>query len=288
MQFRFREMVYRPDFYMFHINDREEWFPNGIFNYNVSRLIRDLAADDSVKALDTPWLNTAVRTQVSVDEVIECSYGLGNLEEEHIQQADLTRPLIFVELAPDCFNLIDGYHRLAKAQQEGIDELPAWLVDSHAAIRYLGSEQEYSRFAEYWNSKIEDIRDQTVYSGVFCPCPAPLRERDLTGQHIWNRMSMCLNECRRVEVYSEEQWFTLFRLNGKLYCGEAEDHEPSIRCQAPFRITPEMIETAAGYFESWQRRPAHSAKLQEQRKEIKKIIRHADVLMACVRVFSEY
>ena len=38
MQFRYQEMVYRPDFYTFHNDDREEWFPNGIFNYNVSRV----------------------------------------------------------------------------------------------------------------------------------------------------------------------------------------------------------------------------------------------------------
>ena len=47
MEFRYREMIYRPGYYDFHNDDREEWFPNGIFNYNVSRLIMDLAADDN-------------------------------------------------------------------------------------------------------------------------------------------------------------------------------------------------------------------------------------------------
>ena len=45
MEFRYLEMIYRPDYYDFHNDDREEWYPNGIFNYNVSRLIKDLAAD---------------------------------------------------------------------------------------------------------------------------------------------------------------------------------------------------------------------------------------------------
>ena len=49
MEFRYREMVYRPDYYDFHNDDRKEWYPNGIFNYNVSRLIKDLAADENEK-----------------------------------------------------------------------------------------------------------------------------------------------------------------------------------------------------------------------------------------------
>ena len=34
MEFRYREMVYRPDYYDFHNDDREEWYPNGIFIVN--------------------------------------------------------------------------------------------------------------------------------------------------------------------------------------------------------------------------------------------------------------
>ena len=288
MRFRYREMVYRPGYYDFSNDDREEWFPNGIFNYNVSRLIRDLAADETVKETNTPWLNTAVRTSVPVGETIAHCHGLGQMEEEHIQAADLERPLIFIELAPDSFNLIDGHHRLEKARREGITALPAWMVDAHAAVRYLGSEAEYSTYVGYWNSKVEDIGDAAAYNGLFCLSPAPLQERDLTGRHIWNRMSLCLNECRRVEVYSEEQWFPLFRLNGNLFCGESEAHKPSIRCQAPYRITSEMIERASEHFEDWYGNARFSEELRMRRKEVKRSIRHADVLMACVRVFSEY
>lgn len=288
MYFRYREMIYRPDYYSFHIDDRKEWFPNGIFNYNVSRLMKDLAADDTEKDSKTPWLNAAVQVKISVADAIKHCHDLGPLEEEHVQAADLERPLIFVELAPDSFNLIDGHHRLAKARLEGITELPAWMVGAHEAVSYLGSEREYNRFVEYWNSKIENLGDALTYSGQFCPCPAPFKERDILGRHIWNRMSLCLNECRRVEVYSEGQWFTLFRLNGKLYCGEAEGHEPSIRCQSPYRITPDMIEMASEHFVDWYGDVRFSDALKARRKEIKRTLRHADVLMACVRVFSEY
>ena len=298
MQFRYREMVYRPGFYNFHNDDRTEWFQNGIFNYNVSRLIRDLAtrdlaegdlaARDLADGAKASGIYTAVRTRVSVNEAIRHIYSWPHLEEEHVQAADLERPLIFVEISPDNFNLIDGHHRLKKASREGIEELPAWMVDAHASVSYLGSEYEYSQYVEYWNKKIEDIRDPAAYRGMYCPCPAPLQERDLDGIHIWNRMGMCINECRRIEVYSENKWFTLFRLNGKLYCGEAEEHAPSIRCQTPFQISEDMIENAVPYYEAWGDGEPLSAALRKRRIEITKVVPHAHVIMACVRVFSEY
>ena len=108
-----------------------------------------------------------------------------------------------MELAPDCFNLIDGNHRLAKARNNQVETLPAYFLPAHTAVRYLGSEDEYSHYVEYWNSKIEDILDQEKYHGIFAPSPAPLLESDLEAHHIWNRMAICLNESRRIELYSE-------------------------------------------------------------------------------------
>lgn len=287
MQFRYREMVYRPEFYDFHNDDREEWFPNGIFNYNVSRLIKDLSVCETDRS-NVPWLHEATKASIPVKEILKYYSGWERLEEEHIAAAVLKRPLIFVELAPDSFNLIDGHHRIAKAIREGVDNLPAWMVGAHSAIRYLGREFEYCRYTEYWNSKIEEIRDLVAYRGWSCYSPAPLLERDLDANHIWNRMCSCLNESRRVELYSEGQWFTLFRLAGKLFCGEAEEHSPSIRCAAPFRITVDMVENANTYFEDWSENVQGKNKNLSIRKEIRKVVRHADVLMACIRVFSEY
>ena len=65
------------------------------------------------------------------------------------------------------------------------------------------------------------------------------------------------------------------------------------RCSASFfiseiQIKPEMIETAAEQFEKWQGEEMQGNTVREIRKEIRRSIRHADVLMACVRVFSEY
>ena len=53
-------------------------------------------------------------------------------------------------------------------------------------------------------------------------------------------------------------------------------------------ISLEMVESAAACFEKWHGNVRFSAETRENRKVIKRTLRHADVLMACVRVFSEY
>lgn len=77
MDFRYQEMVYKPDHFNFHIDDRTEWLPNGIFNYNVSRMIKDLEeleADPEAAALS--WHNV-LKEDVSVKEAISANFGLG-------------------------------------------------------------------------------------------------------------------------------------------------------------------------------------------------------------------
>ena len=232
--------------------------------------------------------HNVLKEDVSVREAISANFGLGKLEETHVEQADLVRPLIYAEIAPDSFNLIDGHHRLAKADQQGIETLPAYFVYAHAAVNYLSSEEEYCQYVEYWNQKVEDY-DRPDFPGIFCPIPAPQLERDLHGGHVWERLLLQMEECRRVELYNEGTWFTLFRLNGRIYCGEAEDHRHSIKCASPFAITKEAIGEAAHLFEDWQRSEKwDKSDRKERRKQIRKKLKHADVVMACVRVFSEY
>ena len=282
-------MVYRPDYYDFHTDDRTEWFPVGVFNYNVSRIISDLEQFEKDPDLFQSFKASVIKCDVIVDEAIKYNYGLKNLEESHVEQADLERPLIYAELAPDSYNLIDGNHRLAKAKQMGIDTLPAYFIPAHEVALYLSSEAEYCEYVKYWNSKVEDYDNDPNYQGLFCPVPTPGYERDMDDEGIWYRLLSELVACRRIEVYSEDSWFTLFRLNNKIFCGEAEAHAPSIKCVAPFAITKEMISKAALYFDEWQYfENWDKSDRKVRKKEVRKQIRHADIVMACVRVFSEY
>lgn len=90
-----------------------------------------------------------------------------------------------------------------------------------------------------------------------------------------------------MELYSEGSWFTLFCLNGKIFCGEADAHEPTIKIASPFAATKQMMEALLPAFCEWQRRDINSAEKKDIRRTLRKINRHADVVMACIWIFSE-
>jgi nitrogen fixation protein len=57
--------------------------------------------------------------------------GLIQIDEDHLASADLERPVLVVKIrelggAP---LVVDGWHRLAKAQRDGVAELPVVVLD---------------------------------------------------------------------------------------------------------------------------------------------------------------
>lgn len=57
--------------------------------------------------------------------------GLIRVDDDHVRTADLNHPLLVVkirELGGDPL-IIDGWHRLAKAEREGVTELPVVVLD---------------------------------------------------------------------------------------------------------------------------------------------------------------
>lgn len=287
MDYRYKEMVYSPNYYSFSTDDREEWFPNGIFHFNVSRMIRDLGqVDDSQD--ERPTFLSNVKTEViTVEDVAERFVDAEVLQAEHIQQAELSRPLIFAEVAPDSFNLIDGHHRIAKAKAAKKATLPAFFIPADEAFRYLSSEDEYAKFVYYWNTKVEDACGRPFYRGSFYITPTARKQRMMDGTFIWNELLLCLQESRRIEMYTHGQWFTVFRLNGKIFCGEAEVQTPSMKCKTPFRIREEDVIAGAALFEKWDCDNFSADDLREAKRDIRKKLKHAEIVMAIVRIFSQ-
>jgi hypothetical protein len=71
--------------------------------------------------------------------------GAIRLDEDHIPAADLTRPIIAVKLsgADGSPMIIDGWHRLARAQREGVTDLPVVLLneDQEYQVRIFGGDK---------------------------------------------------------------------------------------------------------------------------------------------------
>lgn len=122
----------------------EELYPNGIFEFNVTRLLA--------------YIGTAGRFRaepVSLDDIPYAGKS-EMLNELAVVAADLTRPVVLAEIAPGRYNLIDGHHRAAKARREGVPSIPAYRIHCPEHVAFLTSTRAYEAYVEYWNSKADD------------------------------------------------------------------------------------------------------------------------------------
>jgi hypothetical protein len=77
------------------------------------------------------------------------------LADAAIDAADLSRPILLAEIAPDRYNVVDGNHRVAKARREGLRCIPAHRLQCPEHVAFLTSTRAYETYVEYWNSKLD-------------------------------------------------------------------------------------------------------------------------------------
>lgn len=98
---------------------RAEWFEWGPYRYDIARAKAEAAARPHERAL------------LSVDSWAKM-LGVMRIDAAHVPTRPLDEPLLLVRMGgPDgTVMVIDGWHRIAKAQATGVEELPALLLDA--------------------------------------------------------------------------------------------------------------------------------------------------------------
>jgi len=153
-----REIKLDPNFKPCTIEMDEEYLRNGIFVFNITKLITHIDAHREEFA--------------TVDIDVTYYHSLQERKDyngDHVQQADLDQTVILAEIAPDRFemgmgvnpndyyargyNLIDGHHRVAKAHRQGIKTINAYIVRMEQHINFLA--EGYENYVQYWNDKLE-------------------------------------------------------------------------------------------------------------------------------------
>ena len=87
-------------------SDGDEIFMNGIFVFNITRMVEHILKNPDV----------FLPEDVSVKDL----HSFRSLNESHVNAADIRRPVILAEIAPSRYNLIDGHNRVEKAHRMGI------------------------------------------------------------------------------------------------------------------------------------------------------------------------
>ncbi len=116
------------------VHDGDELFPNGIFVFNVTRMLEyignNLADVDPV--------------EVTVSDLAQ---GLSSLKELYVQSVDISRPVVLAEISPGQYNLIGGHHRVTKASRQGVKAIRAYKL----TVRQHKKDQGHTL-----NTKFED------------------------------------------------------------------------------------------------------------------------------------
>jgi hypothetical protein len=120
----------------------DELYPNGIFVFNISKIIEYIQRSPDSIALE----------EVAVNDF---SQGFSSINESHVDSVEISKPVVLAEISPGRYNLIDGHHRIEKARRMGIRSIQAYKLNAEQHMRFLTSEKAYVAYVEYWNSKLK-------------------------------------------------------------------------------------------------------------------------------------
>lgn len=134
-------LKHNKDFIPCPVQTEDELFSNGVFVFNISRMIEDLQS----KSAGIP---------ISEFQFSECYCNSDSFNEAHIDSVNLDKPIILAEIAPNRYNVIDGNHRVEKAKRTGSSSLPCYRLQPIQHTKYLTTRKAYDTYVEYWNDKL--------------------------------------------------------------------------------------------------------------------------------------
>jgi hypothetical protein len=126
------------------ISEGDEYFANGIFEFNITTLIEHIKSNPEI----------FIPENVSV---LEFNNDFSDIDEDYIDSVVFDEPVILAEIAPGRFNLIDGNHRMEKAKRLGLKNIMAYKLSPAQHIRFLTSLNSYEKYIAYWNDKLSEL-----------------------------------------------------------------------------------------------------------------------------------
>ena len=130
------------NFIPFPVNKGDELFPNGIFVFNITKMIEHIKNNSD---------------EIDLVEVAVADFpkSFSSVDESHVDSVDVSCPVLLAEISPGHYNLIDGNHRMEKARRIGINCLLAYRLNVKQHIEFLTEREAYLSYVEYWNGKLK-------------------------------------------------------------------------------------------------------------------------------------
>lgn len=120
--------------------DNDEVFSNGIFEFNITLILNFIEQNRELITLE----------EINVDEYYQSYF---RINEDHIENVDINKPILLIEISPNKYNIIDGHHRLTKAKRLGVKTIMAYKLRAEQCLDFFTASRGYISFIEYWNGK---------------------------------------------------------------------------------------------------------------------------------------
>ena len=134
-----------PNFSPLPVEDGEELFQNGLFQFNISAMIQHLQENPTAATLETVYVK-------------DFCGRFSTINESHLDSVDISKPVIIAEISPGRFNLIDGNHRMEKARRAGMEAVQGYKLTVPRHLQFLTSQKAYLAFIDYWNDKLRAMK----------------------------------------------------------------------------------------------------------------------------------
>ena len=127
--------------------DGDEIYPNGIFEFNITKMIKYIQENPDGIILEEVRVN-------------DFNKDFSSINESHMDSVDVSQPVILAEISPGRYNLIDGNHRMEKTRRMGVEKILAYKLNAEQHMRFLTSGRAYVAYVEYWNGKVKALKEQ--------------------------------------------------------------------------------------------------------------------------------
>lgn len=128
------------------ISDEIEIYPNGIFQFFISKIVEDIDNGIFVPKME----------RIDIEKWRKTHTISSRLDEEHLQGVDTKKPIIQAEIRIGKFEIIDGNHRFEKASRDGKKTINSYKIYGEELVPYFYDRKGYECFVKYWNSKLEE------------------------------------------------------------------------------------------------------------------------------------
>lgn len=145
---------------------------------------------------------------------------------DEVEDDDVTEPVVAVEYDPDEWRILDGWNRIIRGLELGLETMPAVMLHSDQAMRYVVDEEDVRRYIQHWNFKAAYWERRDRINGFLREDRPEYKQIQADAQATWETIVAAVDG-REVELPIRwNRWFMVHGERGKVFISEPRYMSP--------------------------------------------------------------